>query len=368
MPCQGWKWLPLLIAALPGCSGRTDQGPVWLGQVAPASGPERQIGERARQGVLLAVERGREENWSVDGRPLAFRHADASDLEAVRAQTVRLIAVNRVSALLAPPRWREAAALVQAARPYGAICVIPGTLPSELAREGFTLSPPASRRGALLARYVRDDRKLGAAAILHVGDDALADELAEGFIKEWSRDKGGRLREWWPGKDGMPAEVVKSITGWDPAVVLIAAGPAEWSRWLAHFDEGGLKAIILDGGEDLTATATDGTGREVLRCMAFTPEGLTEAGKQFAALYEKRFGEPPNAVAAAGYDAARLLLEAVAKGGESPDRIRAELKDRAAFESLTGPVTWKDGQVRRTMFIVQQMKERPKVVRTVTPE
>src|SRR5262245_24786782 len=103
-------WLVLAVVAA-GCGGRRTPEPGWVGHVAPLSGPERGRGESARRGILLAVEEAN--SASEGGRPLAVRHADGA--RDARAETVRLLAVNRVAALLAGPDAAVSATAVRAA-------------------------------------------------------------------------------------------------------------------------------------------------------------------------------------------------------------------------------------------------------------
>ena len=88
-------WLTLAALAA-GCASRRDPEPVWVGHVAPLTGPERGRAESARRGIMLAVE---EINVNREGKiHLKIRHADGA--RDARAETVRLLAVNRVAPVM----------------------------------------------------------------------------------------------------------------------------------------------------------------------------------------------------------------------------------------------------------------------------
>src|SRR6516225_6482921 len=98
-----WLSLALLLplAAL-GCAPKVGPEPVWVGQLLSLDGPNRAIGQHARQGVEQAVAEVRAAGQTVGGRPLAVLHVDdRGDAATVRAETVRLLTVNKAVALLA---------------------------------------------------------------------------------------------------------------------------------------------------------------------------------------------------------------------------------------------------------------------------
>jgi hypothetical protein len=52
-------------------------------------------------------------------------------------------------------------------------------------------------------------------------------------------------------------------------------------------------------------------------------------------------------------------------GKEALEKEVAQLEE---FDSVTGPVRWKDHQTRRRVFLLALKKNRAEVVRTVEPE
>ena len=54
--------------------------------------------------------------------------------------------------------------------------------------------------------------------------------------------------------------------------------------------------------------------------------------------------------------------------GATPANLRAQLAKREPFESVTGQVTWKDGQPRRRLFLLRLENNRPKLVQALGPE
>jgi branched-chain amino acid transport system substrate-binding protein len=355
-----------------GCSPRETTEPIWVGHLAPLSGPGRPAGEQARQGVLLAVEEARAAGQTVEGRNVAVRHADTRGEERTAGdEAVRLLAVNKVVALIAGPEAESAGALVRAARPYSAPVLVPGELAGEVPEDAFVLGARPASRGEALARFAA--AQLGKrAAVLSDSRGAVAAALATAFVRAWPRAAGAAVEEWsYSGAADQP-ELVSRVAAWKPAVVLVAAPAPDLGQLRRRLRDAGVRAPLLYGGADV---GPDGVRREaaddpdVYLASAYAAEGLTDKGKEFARRYEERFRAAPGLPAAEAYDAARWLLgvmsAAQAAGGSA---LREALARREPFEALTGTVSWKERQPRRRLFVVRLEKGRPKVVRTVAAE
>jgi branched-chain amino acid transport system substrate-binding protein len=372
--------LPVFLA---GCATRGEQEPIWLGQVVPLSGPDRLVGEHARQGVSLAVKEAHERGWSVAGQLPAVRHADShGEGSTVRGQTVRLLAVNRVAALIAGPDATAAEEMVRAARPYGsndlvtttrplgATVMVPGVLPRGVSGEFWALGVRPGWRGEVLARHALAALKAKRAVVLLDDRDALAGELAEAFGKEWSRKGGAEVMVWRVGRDGELGELIGRVRSERADVVLLAGPLSAVARWDSQLRNTGLKGPVFYGGADEGVAPIERSGLpgETYLATVYTREGLSEQGKVFARQYEKDFGEAPDYPAAGAYDAALLALETLPEAAKAHVRLREQLSRRESFESVTGPVRWVEDQARRRVFVVRVGEKGAQIVQTVEPE
>jgi branched-chain amino acid transport system substrate-binding protein len=368
------RLLALLVPlALAGCSTRTEPEPIWLGHLAPLSGPDRLRGQSARQGILLAVEEARAEGQTVAGRRVAVRHADTrGQAEVARAETVRLLAVNKVAALLAGPEASLAGEVVQAAGPYEVGVVVPGELPDPPPAGALALGARPGYRGQVLARYAAKQLKAQRAALLTDARDALATAVAAGFARAWPRRPPRALGEWTYEKEAELDDLVGQVRDWKPGVVLLAARLRDFGKLCARLRTRGVKGPILHGGPDVGAEALRRVAADdpdLYTATVYAYRGLSGRGEKFALQYEKRFGEPPDLFAVQAHDAARLLLEAVqqAQSGERA-KVREALLGKEAFEALTGTVSWQERLPRRRLFLLRLRKDEVKLVRTVPPE
>jgi branched-chain amino acid transport system substrate-binding protein len=314
------------------------------------------------------MEKAKEEEWTAGGHPVVIRHADsASDPVRLRGQVVRLLAVNRVAALLAGPGSQAADEVIRAARPYGAVVVVPGEVPAGSSSDVWSLGAGPDRRGRWLARLARETCKAQRAAILIDPGDTLGGELVEAFRQEWP-DRAS-AREWTLPAGQQPGDLVSRIAETRPEVVLYAGGREQLKRWREALRVGGVTVPVLYGGEDrgLASLEDDRSPGTLYLATVYTPEGLSERGREFVRRFRERFGETPDHDAAQSYDAALLLLEALREAGDSGTRLREELATRE-FESVTGPLRWDKGRVRRKVFLMRVQPEGQALVKTVNPE
>jgi branched-chain amino acid transport system substrate-binding protein len=72
----------------------------------------------------------------------------------------------------------------------------------------------------------------------------------------------------------------------------------------------------------------------------FSPDDPSPAVQNFVRIFKEKYGVTPDTFAALGYDAARLLADAIKRAG-SPDRlaIRNALAQTSDFEGVTGKIS-----------------------------
>jgi branched-chain amino acid transport system substrate-binding protein len=359
------KWLMLAAVVAAGCGSRAEPEPLWVGHVALLSGPESARGESARRGILLAVEGG-DTPVGRQLRRLMVRHADGA--RDARAQSVRLLAVNRVVALVAWPDSATAAAAAWAAAPSGGGLLVAGEVPVELVQEGVhTLGVPAADRGRALAKYARAQKWRRAAVLLDAGEP-LAVELATAFRRAWPSAGGHALAEW----PAARALVMARLGPWKPDVILVACAPRNFAARVTEVRGAGLRIPVLYGGEDAGAErlARDlPVERDVYLGTGFARSGLTAEGKKFATRFRDRFREPPDLDAAQAYDAMRLLRQALGQAeGPRRDQVGAALDKLTSFDSVTGPVRWQVWRPQRRLFVVRLQAGESSTVQTLAPQ
>jgi branched-chain amino acid transport system substrate-binding protein len=351
-----------------GCGGRAAPEPIRIGLVAPLSGSDKDAGEHARNGVLLALDEANVEEGIVAGRKLSVDFGDTrSDKAAVRGVTMRLLSLGKSAGLLGAEELAQVESLDAVAQTYTVPMVVSATPPPRSAG-GFvfyTGLPPA-QQGQTLAQFASGELKSPTVALLYHVDAA---PIADAFARNYSGDK--LLGRWSyitekDSKDKLKAaaEEVKK----KGAAAVVFAGPAGDLSSLVPTALGDKTPILYAGQDGWTGRWVPGGAFYAV--SAFAAEDPTPAMQEFVAKYQKRFNEPPDAPAGLTYDNARILVEAMRNAGSIDGKKLKEAVAELQFKNgLTGPLRFgSERQAIRAAFVVEWKDGKPQMRKRYEPE
>jgi ABC-type branched-subunit amino acid transport system substrate-binding protein len=391
------RWLPLVFfgIGLAGCTSATSKEPINLAHLVPLSGQKRELGRQAQQAVLLAVEEINADDKGVLGRPLVVRQIDThGEAETAQGETVRLLSLQRMIAVITGPEPELAQVVLRTAHPYTTTIVVPGELAEPPQSEGvICLAVNPRKRGEMLAHYAANELKAQRAVVLTekrgqvaktadkpesdgaAREAARADKanpvgasIAAGFLDGWPRAARSSAEEWQPVDWRQDKELPKRLADSKADAALVAASVADFLTLRARCEAAKCTVPLLYGGEDVGSRPlqTNTPGPDVYLATLLSPENLPDKAKAFAKKYEERFHEPPELAAFQAYDAIRLVAETIQqKNSASPADLRAALNDLHSFEGLLGTVTWKDHQTKRQMYLVHIHEKDPPVAKPI---
>lgn len=362
-----------------GCGDRGASPVVFLGHVAARSGVDKEQGEAAERGIRLAVEEINKDPALGAGRPVKVLHTDTlGKLEAFETQAIRLVTVNRVTALLAGITPDEAERLDRARVP---LVTLAGMRTPATSDAVFCTGLTPTVQGKALARYAVTDMK--ATSVIVLADDRRDDALAaaEAFEREFVRAATGndgkssvsRPAVWRFGRESKLQDLAWRLRAKDKPSALVFAGNASDVRILRVELSDSTTPILYAG--DIGALKTLQSEREtsggVYLVTPFVPDADTAKTKEFAKRYKEAFADEPTVHAALAYDALRLLAEALRRSQELPSatRLSDELTGLKDYAGLSGPLSFDEGRcLRRTAFVVQVTNGSAKTVRRYGPE
>jgi ABC-type branched-subunit amino acid transport system substrate-binding protein len=373
------RYLFLLGVLLSGCATYPKAEPIWVGHLAPLSGPERDRGEQALVAMNQALAQAREDDFSIAGRPLGVRHVDSAKGTA-RAEAVRLLSVNRVCALVAGPGVEKPDDLLAAARLYATPVVVLDELPELPAKSSgvVLLAADPARRGEALAEVARKELKRSRAAVVVAEGLPVQAALTEAFSRTW-RERKGDLRRWTTAELRQHGQV-EELRRWKPDVVLLAVGPGRPKEMDEALTVLAAQALILDGGEDrdgpplawLDRGAKDGPA--ICTASAFSRQAHpTDEGRKLLDQVRKKQDRPAGLAAVLALDAIGLLrlrpdvLRDLDREYDLAKRLTLldDLAPPESFDSVMGPMHWKDGRPVRPLFVVQYQGGKEKLLRTI---
>jgi branched-chain amino acid transport system substrate-binding protein len=355
----------LLLIGLAGCPRKPEPQPILIGHLAPFSGPDKAIGEHAKQAILLAVEEVNKEGNRIAGRRLAVLHPAYPPDEPGRLQplAVRLITVDKVVALLGGLDANQTKNLGRAAQPYDVPVVTPSELPPDFVTDNvYSVNAGLTFQGQVLARFVKKDLAKEAVervVILVDSGKVSAMSVADAFDKEFTRS-GGRVHRFAYKSANDFSAMLGAIKKAQPGALLLAGSVGDLGRLRARLMAAGLNLPLVFGGdgEHLAALAADRDAcKGVYVAVPYLPEGGTSRNQEFNKQYRERFQQAPDLSAALAYDGVRVLFEAMRRAkGFQPLAVRTELGQSSEnpFESLTGPLTFDRNRVAlRPLFVVR---------------
>ena len=363
-PCHLVIVCCLLLSA--GCSGHVDPAPIWGGQVATLSGPDKRQGEAASRGIRLAVEEFNKDLSKLSGRALKIIHSDAHGSPAAfEAEAVRLVSINRVSFLLGGATIAEVERLDRAGVPL----ITPLGPPERRTNENtFWTGIGANQHGKILAQFVAENLAFSAIATIHDNREDASGEVVEVFAREftatWAKKDAkttATLRRFHVAKDTKPDELAKSVETaitQDGLKALIFAGKVDDAR---HF--AGVSVPIIFAGESASISALSAArspGKEIYLVTPIVFDRAEESempkAAEFAKRYKEAFHEPPDVQAGLAYEGMKLVHAALGqvKDTLTPTRLREELLKLKDIPGLAGPLSFTPERVlRRTVFLVR---------------
>jgi branched-chain amino acid transport system substrate-binding protein len=140
------------------------------------------------------------------------------------------------------------------------------------------------------------------------------------------------------------------IAGYSSEVAIVARAVRDAGIDVPLFGTG---AILAEELVELGGEAVEGL---VFPSPLFDAESDIEESRRFVAAYQERFGESYDVYAAHGWDAVKIVAQAIQENGLRPEEIRFYLNAMNPFEGAAGTTSFDDkGDVRKfhRMFVIE---------------
>lgn len=334
-----------LALTLLGCGGG---GPTKLGAVLPLSGSASVYGQAIRKGVDLAAE---EINKDPKGPRIELLVADSGSDPARARKELGRVYDSGASAAIGGVTSAEALAMVEVADDQNRILLSPSaSLPqlSGISSNFFRIFPSDFSEGTVMARYAFENLNLRTGVLL-AKQETYAKGIQQVFTEEFQR-KGGKILEVieFPASGGELGALTERAAMLKPDFVYLAAYAEEVSSMIRDLRARQYPGIILTTSSIAAATTIAKTG-EAAEGAYFTQTSFDVEGakmpdnvKVFVEAFRARYGEAPDLYAAHGYDAVRVLVEAIRQGADSPSAFWKGMRSVHEFPGVTGTLQFDD--------------------------
>ena len=313
------------------------------------TGNVAQYGANANNGFKLAIKEVNDAG-GINGKKIKIVEADAKSeaAEAVNAAT-KLISDDKVVALIGPAVTANVIAESQVATDNKVPIIAPAATNPDVTVEGGKVKPYVFRacfidpqQSEVMAQFARKDLMANKAVLYLDSSSDYSKSLGKIFKERFEADGGTVvMEEAFLAKDQDFKAALTKIQTANADVIFVPAYYEEVGKIIKQARELGITAAILgtDGWDD--SKVIDIAGKDALNNTFFCThyfEGDAEV-QPFIKAYQTEYKTDPNVFAALGYDAGKMLINAIEKGGNDSEKIRAAIEEITDLPVGTGKIT-----------------------------
>lgn len=369
-----------LFATL-GCTKKSDAPnsdakEIIVGEYGSMTGGEATFGQSTHKGLVLAFD---EKNAAggVKGKQLKLITEDNQGKQDETAAVVKkLITRDKIIALLGEVASNRSLIAGPIAQQAKIPMISPSSTNPDVTKVGdyvFRVCFIDPFQGPVMARFAKDNLKITKVAILKDMKSDYSLGLAEFFKKQFTATGGEIVAEatFQNGDTDFKGQLTQ-IRGTQPQAIFVPAYYTEVGLIARQARQLGIKAVLL-GGDGWDSPKLFEIGKEAIEGAYFSNHYSTEspvpATQEFIKKYKAKFNETPDGLSAAGYDAARVLIDAMERAPElTPEAIKNAITQTKGFPGATGSITINsDRNADKEAFIVQVKGGGLKFITTIKP-
>jgi len=332
----------LALGALPGLA----QDQIKVGEFASMSGGSASFGQSSHNGTMLAFE---EINAAggVLGKKIDLHTEDDRSVAGEPATIVRkLISQDNVVAVLgevASSKSLEAAPICQENH---IPMISPASTNAKVTAVGdyiFRVCFIDPFQGKVMAKFALSKGWTKVAVLKDVKQDYSVG-LADAFEKSFTPAGGTvvKTQEYSTGDKDFRAQLT-SIKASHPDAIFVPGYYAEVALIAREARQLGIKAPLLGGdgwvGESLLKVAGNALDGSFFS-NHYSQDDPSPVIQNFVKTYQAKYGEKPDAMAALGYDSAKILADAITRAGTTDGpKLRDAIAATRDFKGVTGDIT-----------------------------
>jgi len=341
----------LLVFGLFLSSCKTSGGPagneIPVGEFASLTGGTATFGQSAHNGDVLAVDEINAAGGVLGKKLNLMSEDDQSKTEEAVASVQKLVNSDHVVALLGEVASSRSMAGAPIAQNAHVPMISPASTNEDVTKKGdyiFRICFIDPFQGQTMAHFALGSLGKKRAAVLTDVKQDYSVGLDEAFKKTYSSSGGTIVSEqsYSSGDKDFHAPLT-SIKAANPDVIFVPGYYTEVSLIVRQARQLGIDCPILGGDGWDSPELTKGAEKEFMNTFFsnhFATEDPDTTVQNFVKKYQDKFHSVPDAMAALGYDATRILADAIKRAGSTDSaalkKAIAETKD---FAGVTGHIT-----------------------------
>ncbi|MGH9904048.1 MAG: ABC transporter substrate-binding protein [Pyrinomonadaceae bacterium] len=329
----------------PGAGGET--GPIVIGYYGDLTGRTSNFGVSTRNGVLMAADEINKAG-GINGRQITILSEDDEGRPEKAATVVtKLIDQDRVIALLGEVASGNSLAAAPKAQSARVPMISPSSTNPAVTQVGdyiFRVCFIDPFQGEVMAKFAANTLKAKTAAIMLDFNSPYSRGLTEFFEKSFTK-MGGQVvnKQSYTQGDRDYKGQLTSIRSLNPDVIYVPGYYGEVGVIAKQAKQLGIQQPLL-GGDGWDAPQLWELGGDSLNgsfiSNHYSVEDPSPAIQKFVGDFRGRYNVVPDALAALGYDAMRVLADALKRAGTSEGpKLRDAIAATKDFAGVTGVIT-----------------------------
>ena len=340
----------LLGTAFAGCGSKESGDTIKVGANFELTGNVANYGSATFEGLQLAIDEANEAG-GVNGKKIELVSVDdkSEAAESINAAT-KLISDDNVKVIVGPATTGLVLAETQTATDAKVPIIAPCATSPEATVENGKVKPYVFRscfidpqQGAVMATFAAQELKAKTAVIYVDNSSDYSKNLGKVF-KEKFEAAGGKvvMEEAFLQKDQDFKATLTKLKTANADVMFVPAYYEEVGKIVKQAREIGITAPIIgtDGWDDPKVAELAGTAALNNTYFSTHYSDKDESVRPFIDAFQKEYNHAPNVFAALGYDAGKLLVDALKRAGsDDPEALRKAIEETKNLVVGTGTIT-----------------------------
>ncbi|SPF32444.1 branched-chain amino acid ABC transporter, amino acid-binding protein [Candidatus Desulfosporosinus infrequens] len=365
-------------------TGASDTSPIKVGGNLELSGGTAMFGQAAQNAINLAFAQ-QNAKGGVLGRQLTLIAADnKSDAGESTAAVTKLVTQDKVMAVIGSMTSSVTLAAIPVVTDNKIPMISPSGTNSKLTVDPATgaVRPWIFRacfidpfQGQVGANFSLNTLKAKTAAVIIDQKSDYSKGLAESFVTNFKKGNGTitGTEQYVGGSDKDFRSILTNIKAENPDMVWLPGYYQEVGLIVQQARQLGMNMPFMGGdGWDDPQLFNIG-GAAALNNTYYVDHVATDdpALATFVSDYKTKFNSVPNAMAALGYDAANMLIQAITTANSTdPEKVRTALENMVGFKGVSGDITIdpKTHNPQKSAVIISNKDGKPVFVTRVAPQ
>lgn len=348
-----------------------------LGHYASLTGEIANFGQSTKKGVDLAMEQLNAAGGFNGKKVEVITYDDQGKPEEAASTVTKLITQDNVVAVLGEVASSLSIVAADVAMRFKTPMLSPSSTNPKVTEKGdyiFRICFIDPFQGEVMAKFAQGNLKAKSAAVIRDKAQAYSEGLADYFVKAFEA-AGGKIviDTAYQSKDTDFKAQLTEVKGKKPDVIFVPGYYNDVALIIKQARQLGLKQPVLggDGWEspDLAKVAGAAALENTYFSNHYAPDTKDSSAQSFIQAFKARYNETPDAMAALGYDAFNVMIDAMKRAKSlSKDDIRAALAETKAFNAVTGQITInKERNAVKSAVVLKYDNGTPKYFATVNP-